>query len=39
MDMADGIIRLSFKVDENLYYDMLSSIAGERIDKNTGLSI
>ena len=32
VDMADGIIRLSFKVDENLYYDMLSSIAGEKID-------
>ena len=32
VDMADGIIRLSFKVDEALYYDMLSSLAGEKIE-------
>ncbi len=32
VDMADGIIRLNIKVDENLYYDMLSSLAGEKIE-------
>ncbi len=32
VDMADGIIRLSFKVDDGLYYDMLSSLAGEKIE-------
>lgn len=31
VDMADGIIRLSFKTDENLYFDMLSSLAGQTI--------
>lgn len=32
LDMSDGIIRLTFKVDDRLYYDMLSSIAGQRIE-------
>ena len=32
VDMADGIIRLTFKVDDGLYYDMLSSLAGEKIE-------
>lgn len=32
VDMADGIIRLNIKVDENLYYDMLSTLAGEKIE-------
>lgn len=31
VDMADGIIRLNFKTDENLYFDMLSSLAGQTI--------
>ncbi len=32
LDMSDGIIRLTFKVDDRLYYDMLSSLAGQRIE-------
>lgn len=32
LDMSDGIIRLTFKVDDGLYYDMLSSLAGQRIE-------
>ena len=32
IDMADGIIRFNFKVDDSLYYDMLSSLAGEKIE-------
>lgn len=32
IDMADGIIRFNFKVDDSHYYDMLSSLAGEKIE-------
>lgn len=32
VDMADGIIRLNFKTDESLYFNMLSSLAGQTIE-------
>lgn len=32
INMADGIIRITFKTDEGLYYEMLSGLAGENIE-------